>query len=96
MSVVLRSWSRSFATREKAREIATTVLESTGPRPIVDFEGVMVSPSFLAEFLHQLVENGRQPVLVGLDEDQSRTAVRLVKQLHLDGSVKIDSSLTVA
>lgn len=95
MPIALRSWSRSFATRERAREIARHVLAASDPEPTIDFAGVMVSPSFLAEFLQTLVTGGTRPTLVGLNDLQVQNAERLLKQLHLAGSVRIDPRLPV-
>lgn len=90
MTVTLRSYSHSFATRGLAREILQSIQPESPQTLAVDFTDVMASPSFLAEFFQGLVERGVTVVLVGLDDFQANTASRLIRQLGLSQRVSID------
>ena len=89
MSLTLATIDSSFATRERAREVASRV---TAWPVTVDVSGVFVSPSFLAELLTTLVQRGTVDV-VG-DEESSfnlHLATKLIPQLGLSEAVCVQS-----
>lgn len=88
MEIRLSKFDRSFATRERAREILGSLGAISGP-VLVDLHGVMTSPSFLAELLVGLAERTGRITIVGADEYRARTITNLTRQLRLTGVVKL-------
>lgn len=88
MRIHLRSHGRSFATRERAYDLIKTVGKPDKLECELDIEGVMASPSFLAELLGLLVEREATVVVVGADEFQKRTVASLIRQLGFSDSVR--------
>lgn len=89
MIIRLREHGTSFATRERAR----TLLASLGDGAArVDFDDVLCSPSFLAEFILGLT---RRSTLTAMTNDEiiAQRLRRIVSQLRLTDSVRIEHTV---
>ena len=86
MTIRLRDYSASFATREKAREVIASV--PGGRIADVDVDGVLCSPSFLAELMVQLTKNSDLTVTT-TDRTMADKVERLSSQLGLTGKISV-------
>lgn len=83
-SLVLAEFGSSFATRERAREVAAKLPPGRGEITL-DVTGAMLSPSFLAELLVALAAEGNVRIKSRASDDQTVTmAFRLARQLGID------------
>ncbi len=92
MPFKLREYGTSFATRERAREIAEGLLQRQHARVVLDLSDVMCSPSFLAELLVRLAARAKSIVLVDCDREMAMKVSRLITQLDLSGRVSVEEN----
>jgi hypothetical protein len=92
MTVKLREFGSSFATRQRARDV--TRLLSDLPAEEVDVSDVLCSPSFLAEFLQTLTET-RDVTITTDDAAMASKLRRLATQLMLTDKVQVRPVVSV-
>lgn len=89
MELVLSNFGTSFATREKARQVASTLRATEDHDEIrVALGGVTASPSFMAELLTQLSLRYVRLSFEGGSEHLRGVTFSLVDKLGLRGRVR--------
>lgn len=91
MTIKLRDFGSSFATRERAREVIMAL--PGGHASSVDLDGVLCSPSFLAEFLSRLTVTDSITVTTN-DPGMADKIGRLTVQLGLGPKVKLNCAVS--
>lgn len=89
MIIRLSERGTSFATRERARELLGTF---DGDTFRVDFDDVLCSPSFLAEFMLGLTSRGEVTALTS-DGMIAQRLRRIVSQLRLTEAVRVEHTV---
>ena len=82
----LRDFGSSFATRERARELIHALPGAHASS--IDLDGVLCSPSFLAEFLTSLTAAGRISVAT-TDPVMAAKVERMMVQLGLADKIEL-------
>lgn len=98
MDIALSLYGRTFATRERAREVLNIAdpLPWAADAPCLDLSGVMASPSFMAELLNQLAVRHLSIVVIGGSDYLQDLTNSLVERLGLSGRVRIGDEATYA
>lgn len=82
MDIRLKSVSTSFATRERARQVVADAAPNGVP-VVLDIEGTMASPSFLAQLLTDLSLSASDVTVVGGDAHHNALVGDLIEKLGL-------------
>ncbi len=82
----LRDYGNSFATRERATDIVANLDPTKAVE--IDFQGVLCSPSFLAELMVQLARTKKSVVLCP-DQAMAPKMEMLAKQLNVSDVVTV-------
>ncbi|WP_322796607.1 hypothetical protein [Tepidiforma sp.] len=86
MELRLREYYPTFATRARAREMAGKV--AAGQDEVcVDFDGVVTSPSFVAELFLALLSKAERITVVG-PEAQVRQALEVARNIRVGDRVR--------
>jgi hypothetical protein len=88
MTIRLRAHGKSFATRQRARDIAALVNEDDHEFRF-DVSDVVASPSFVAELLGLLCSPEHTVVVDGASEYMATLVERVSNQLKLEAYVRI-------
>lgn len=88
MSLILADIDSSFATRERAREIAASYSDGD---LVIELDSVFVSPSFLAELITLIETRGPVTVRAEAASFNLQLARKLVSQLQLANSVNVEA-----
>ncbi len=83
MTLELRRYGTTFATRQKAREV-TARLPSKGQAVSLNAAGVMASPSFISELLLALSERYSEVTIEGASDRFEYIAQDLARKMGLD------------
>lgn len=86
MAIRLRDYGTSFATRERATDIVAQLSDLKTVE--IDFQGVLCSPSFLAEFMVQLASS-KESVVLCPDQAMAPKMEMLAKQLKVSDVVTV-------
>lgn len=83
--LILSQHGRTFATRERAREIVALLDGEPGDVVRVNASNVSASPSFVAELLSRLTERFREVRVEGASDHLEELASDIAGKLHLEG-----------
>ncbi len=95
-AIPLRSFGTSFASRERAREVAAALSSASTSPVTLDLSGALLSPSFLSEILLQLAARFGSVTLTGCDQHTRGMITRIVPYLGLDNKVQLDGDVVRA